>query len=212
MHPKRNLPLFLSAHKICIVCEGNEEFKYLKRLIDLKVWSSAYQITLVNAQGNGNIPARYQDLYQNGSYEIVLIFCDTEKKPNEQYKDIKRKVNFIHGLDTAASLVIFWGNPCTMQIISKHWTDVNLKSPAKKVNSALIEKFTEVKNYKGREDQIDQIMLNITSANYVDMKKRIKNLPKDDSILGSSNFSTLIKYLEDENCKWIDKINSELEQ
>lgn len=99
-----------------------------------------------------------------------------------------------------------------MQIISKHWTEVNLKSPAKKVNSALIEKFTEVKNYKGREDQIDQIMLNITSANYVDMKKRIENLPKDDSVLGSSNFSTLIKYLDDENCKWIDKINTELEQ
>lgn len=34
MQSKRNLPLFLSAHKICIVCEGNEEFKYLKRLIE----------------------------------------------------------------------------------------------------------------------------------------------------------------------------------
>ena len=43
-------------------------------------------------------------------------------------------------------------------------------------------------------------------------KKRIENFPKNDSILGSSNFSTLIKYLEDENCKWIDKINYELEQ
>lgn len=53
--------------------------------------------------------------------------------------------------------------------------------------SQLIEKFTEVKNYKGRKDQIEQIMLNITSANYVDMKK-IENLLKDDSILGSSNF------------------------
>lgn len=45
MNSKRNLPLFLSAHKICIVCEGNEEFKYLKRLIELKVWGSPYQIT-----------------------------------------------------------------------------------------------------------------------------------------------------------------------
>ena len=92
MSSKRKLPLFLSVHKICIVCEGNEEYKYLNRLIDLKVWSNSYKITLVNAEGNGNIPARYQDLYQNGSYEIVLIFCDTEKKPNEQYKDIKRKM------------------------------------------------------------------------------------------------------------------------
>lgn len=150
MSSKRKLPLFLSAHKICIVCEGNEEYKYLNRLIDLKVWSNSYKISLVNAEGNGNIPARYQDLYQNGSYEIVLIFCDTEKKSNEQYKDIKRKINFIHGIDTASSLVIFFGNPCTMQIISKHWVDDNLKSPAKKLNSVLIEKCTKVKNYKGR--------------------------------------------------------------
>ena len=26
------LPKFLDNHKICIICEGNEEFEYLKRL------------------------------------------------------------------------------------------------------------------------------------------------------------------------------------
>ena len=46
---------------------------------------------MVNAGGNGNIPARYQDRYQNGADELVLVFCDTEKKPHEQYEDIKRK-------------------------------------------------------------------------------------------------------------------------
>ena len=46
---------------------------------------------MVNAGGNRNIPARYQDRYQNGADELVLVFCDTEKKPHEQYEDIKRK-------------------------------------------------------------------------------------------------------------------------
>ena len=32
---------------------------------------------------------RYQDNYQNGTYDAVFVFCDTEKKPHEQYKDIK---------------------------------------------------------------------------------------------------------------------------
>lgn len=73
------LPRFRDNHKICIICEGNEEYEYLDRLIALKVWSGQYDISLVNAGGNGNIPARYQDRYQNGSYEIVLVFCDTEK-------------------------------------------------------------------------------------------------------------------------------------
>ena len=79
------LPKFLDKHKICIICEGNEEYEYLNRLKELKVWNEQYDISLVNANGNGNIPARYQDRYQNGTYEVVLVFCDTEKKPHEQY-------------------------------------------------------------------------------------------------------------------------------
>lgn len=90
------LPKISDKHKICIICEGNEEYKYLERLDQLHVWNDIYEISLVNAEGNGNIPARYQDRYQNGSYEAVLVFCDTEKKPYEQYEDIKRKINEFH--------------------------------------------------------------------------------------------------------------------
>lgn len=50
------LPKFLDNHKICIICEGNEEYEYLNRLKDLKVWNEQYEISLVNAGGNGNIP------------------------------------------------------------------------------------------------------------------------------------------------------------
>ena len=93
------LPKFLDNHKICIICEGNEEYEYLNRLKNLKVWNEQYDISLVNASGNGSIPARYQDRYQNGADELVLVFCDTEKKPHEQYEDIKRKINVFHGVD-----------------------------------------------------------------------------------------------------------------
>jgi hypothetical protein len=120
------LPVFSDKQKICIICEGNEEYSYLERLNSLNVWDAQYEISLDNAGGNGNIPARYQDRYQNGAYELVLIFCDTEKKPYEQYEDIKRKINEFHGVDNAAKEVIIFGNPCTMQIIIKHWTDKNL--------------------------------------------------------------------------------------
>ncbi len=50
----------------------------------------------------------------------------------------------------AADEVVIYGNPCTMQIILEHWTDVKLKSSAKKVNAPLIQQFTGVENYKGR--------------------------------------------------------------
>lgn len=170
------LPKLLDKHKICVICEGNEEYEYLNRLKELKVWNEQYEISLVNAGGNGNIPARYQDRYQNGTYEVVFVFCDTEKKPHEQYVDIKRKINEFHGVEHAADVVVIFANPCTMQIIIKHWTDDNIKSPAKKVNSPLIEKYTNVENYKGRADQIQMIMECITADNYKDMSQRVNGL------------------------------------
>ena len=208
---RNRLPDFSNKHKICVICEGNEEYAYLKRLIYLAVWNKKYDIYLVNAGGNGNIPARYQDRYQNGSYEFVLIFCDTEKKPYEQYEDIKRKINEFHGVDDAADEVIIFGNPCTMQIISKHWTKEILKTPAKGVNASLIKEYTKVENYKGRADQINRIMEYITKENYLEMSKRVKELLLHDSVVGSTNFKRFIDFLEGEDGRWIENINNKLE-
>ena len=205
------LPHIPNKHKICVICEGNEEYEYINRLKELKVWNEQYEISLVNAEGNGNIPARYQDRYQNGVYEAVLIFCDTDKKPYEQYDDIKRKINEFHGIDNVANEIIIFGNPCTMQIILKHWTDEVLKSQAKQVNAPLIEKYTRVKGYKGKGNQIKEVMEQITSENYRVMCERLNLLEQNDSIIGSSNFSKIIEWFESENCEWIGKINEILE-
>ena len=140
-------PNVSDKYRICIICEGNEEYKYLEKLIKLNVWSNSYSISLVNAGGNGNIPARYQDRYQSDSYDVVLVFCDTEKKPYEQYSDIKRKINEFHGTENAADEVVIFANPCTMQIVIKHWSDEIIKTAAKPVNAPLIEKYTGVMNY-----------------------------------------------------------------
>lgn len=204
------LPKFSDGHRICIICEENEEYEYLARLKELHVWNEQYEITLVNACGNGNIPARYQDRYQNNSDELVLVFCDTEKKPHEQYGDIKRKINGFHGISNAADEVVIFGNPCTMQIISKHWTDEILKSPAKPVNAPLINKYTGVENYKGRADQIKEIMKYVTVDNYIDMSKRVSELINDDSVGGSSNFGNYLKMFENEDSSWIDIINNKI--
>ena len=99
-------------------------------------------------------------------------------------------------MDNAADEVIMFGNPCTMQVISKHWTDENLKSPAKKTNAPIIKKYTGVENYKGREDQIREVMEHVTEENYVDMCQRVWNLESDDFVTGSSNFGKFIKLFE----------------
>ena len=101
----------------------------------MNVWSKEYCFQLENAGGNGNIPARYQDKYQNGAYDLVLVFCDTDRKPYEQYADIKRKINEFHGVENAAEKIMIYGNPCTMQIIIEHWGDVRLCSNNKEMTN-----------------------------------------------------------------------------
>jgi hypothetical protein len=98
-----------------------------------------------------------------------------------------------------------------MQIIVKHWTDKNLKSPSKSVNAPLIKEFTGVENYKGRADQIEAVMEYITVENYSIMCHRVRQLEKIDTYVGSSNFGMFMELLESSDNSWIDKINAMLE-
>lgn len=204
-------PVFLDKHRICVVCEGDEENEYLNRLKELNVWNSQYEVQLDNAGGNGNIPARYQYQYQNDAYEIVLVFCDTDKKPYKQYEEIKKKINEFHGNDNAADAVIIYSNPCVLQIILEHWADVRLTVSAKKVNAPLIEELTGIKNYKARKDQRKELMQQITARNYQDMCLRIARTENDDTCVGSSNFGRFMEYLSSANAHWIEAINEVLE-
>lgn len=57
----------------------------------------------------------------------------------------------------------------------------------------MIKEYTEVENYKGRADQIQEAIEHITVENYEDMCQRVRNLESDDSVAGSSNFGKSIK-------------------
>lgn len=140
------------------------------------------------------------------------MFCDTEKKPYEQYEDIKRKINEFHGVDNVAEEILIYGNPCTMQIILEHWTDVRLRTPAKKINAPIIKEFTGVENYKGKKDQRKKVMEHITVGNFQDMFSRICEMENDDTVVGSSNFDKLVKYLSADDDRWINEINRRLEE
>lgn len=205
------LPNIKQKTKISVICEGPEEYDYMETLSRLKVWNEKYEFDLVNAGGNGNIPARYQDKYQNDTSDVVLVFCDTDKKPYEQYEDIKRKINEFHGVNDAADAVVIFGNPCTMQIIIEHWQEVKLKSSAKSVNAPIIQECTGVENYKGREDQRQAMMSKITSENYADMKERVKRLSDVDTEKNSSNVGRFLDGFESVDDSWLRQINRKLE-
>ena len=202
------LPKIFTGSRICIICEGDEEYEYLEKLISLDVWSKEYCFQLENAGGNGNIPARYQDKYQNGAYDLVLVFCDTDRKPYEQYVDIKRKINEFHGVENAADKIMIYGNPCTMQIIIEHWGDVRLCSNNKKKNAPVIYDLTGIEGYKGRKEQRRKLFSQITKENYQEMRKRIKKLPFVDTVEGSTNLGRFLEWFSSDDNIWIEVINS----
>ena len=206
------LPKIFTGSRICIICEGDEEYEYLEKLISLDVWSKEYCFQLENAGGNGNIPARYQDKYQNGAYDLVLVFCDTDRKPYEQYVDIKRKINEFHGVENAADKIMIYGNPCTMQIIIEHWGDVRLCSNNKKKNAPVIYDLTGIEGYKGRKEQRRKLFSQITTENYQEMRERIKQIPWDDTVEGSTNFGRFLDYFSSDDRRWMQMINEVLDE
>lgn len=105
---KKKFPSFWDKHRICIICKNDEEYQYLNYLSRLNIWNECYKIILINAYDDRNISALYQDYYQNGLNELILIFCSNKKTTYEQYKSLKQKINEFHGLDNIADEIVLW--------------------------------------------------------------------------------------------------------
>ena len=200
----------VNGRRICIICEGDEERDYIKTIISKNVFSDKYNFSEpINAKSINNIYTRYVDKYQSNSYDLVLIFCDTDKGPSEKYIEIKKMINEFHEEDIADDIIIF-GNPCTMQIILSHFGEIRLTSQSKSVNAYYIKQFTGIVNYKATEKQRKQLFGKIRRDNYETMKKNVEKLSTNDKEISSTNILKFIENFESENDEWIDEINSKL--
>ena len=164
-------------------------------------------------------------LYANDTYELILVFCDTDKEPYREYAQIKKKINqflsktkaeyaqikkkinqFLSKTKVSDKLIIF-ANPCTMQIILSHFGDVSLKNQGKKTNASVIEQYTGVSDYDAHDDQIKNICKQIYKRTYPDMKRRVETINLPDTISGSTNFFLFLERFENDNTNWISEIN-----
>ena len=98
-----------------------------------------------------------------------------------------------------------------MHIFIEPGEAVVLSSHKKKKNAPVIFDLTGIEGYKGRADQRQELFSRITKENYQEMRERIKKLPSDDTIEGSTNFGRFIEYFMTDDCKWIQTINNTLE-
>jgi len=202
------LPNIQRKHKICVICEGNEDYYYFEKLTKIAVWNSIYEFHPFNAKSASNIAAMYADKFQNNNYEAVLIFCDTDKYPYREYAQVKEKVCKFHGkTSVAAGKIIIFANPCTMQIILSHFGDVQLTNQGKKTNADIIERLTGVRNYDAHKEQIEEICRQVLHRNYPDMKSRIASMNNPDTVSASTNFISFLGKFEDSDVKWMSELS-----
>lgn len=204
------IPTLSRKHKVCIICEGFEDHAYISRLIELNVWNGVYEFIPINAKSASNIFPIYQNAYSNDKYEVILIFCDTDKEPYREYALMKMKINMFHENQNASEKMVIFANPCTMQIILSHFGEVYLKNQGKKTNSALIHELTGIKNYDAHNEQIKQLCDKIYRRTYEAMKERIKRLNNGDLVPASTNFGQYIDKFESDEVQWIKVINDSL--
>ncbi len=206
------LPKLVRKHRICVICEGYEDFAYFNRLLELDVWSDTYDFSLKNAKSASNIPAMFQDLFQNDMFEIILVFCDTDKAPYREYVQIKNKINSYLNKQKAAVELVIYANPCTMQIILSHFGDVSLKNQGKRTNALEIEKWTGIKDYDAHEDQIKELCNKIFRRSYEDMKMRVSAINFSDTTSCSTNFAVFLDRFESSDSRWISTIQKYLKE
>ena len=69
---------------------------------------------------------------------------------------------------------------------------------------------TGIDGYKGRKEQRRELFSRITKENYQKMRERIKKLPVDDTMEGSTNFGRFINCFSSDGGEWIQMINQSL--
>ena len=198
------------SKRICIVCEGYEEFDYINRLKQCAVWSGEYAVKSQNAKSLDNVFAVYQNEYQSDNYDLVVVYCDTEKSPYEKFTTMCEKINKFHDKQVTQDIV-FFVNPCTLQIILSHFDVVKLKSNLKSDNANLVERLTGVKEYIAKKQQRESIMKKVNKKNYLTMKTNISNLPLDRKKCPSSNFIELLSRLELTDTSWVDELKDKID-
>ncbi len=198
--------------RILIICEGQEEKIYIEKLIQLNVWNNdVYVFETKNAESAYKIPNVYDLFRRDEKYSVVLIFCDTDDPPYDAIMSIKKGLKRIFGGDSGFNRIVIFANPCTMRIFMAHFSEHNkVKSHKKSDNAPIIEKYTGVKNYSGKEDQTRGICDKLNAENYAVMKQRICNVSQKYTEPGSTNLHKFLELFEGSDTLWIKEIDNAL--
>lgn len=193
---------------IKILCEGLEEYKYIKKLLGFPgIFSDIYYFDEpINCKGITKIFPRYQDLFSKNLYEVILVFCDADKN-SKDFQELCSKIdNCMFGGNKVSEHIVVFSNPVTLQIVLSHFADVKLSSSSKAKNEKVVEELTGLKDYRGHEEQIDFILKFVKSSNVIDMRSRVSTLSSDLNTVPSTNFFKFLENISSDNVGWINSI------
>lgn len=195
--------------QILFICEGNEEYYYLSKILSFPVFNKDYYEILpcVNAKGNSKLFARYQDKWQSSKYDAIFVFCDYDKGSDELI-EIKRKFaeELFGGNYEIVDELFILVNPVTLQIVLSHFGEVRLTHVAKSINKLEVAKLTGICNYDAKEEQIKEMMQLVKYSNYETMKINVSKISSDLKNLPSTNILTFLEKLESDDFVWLDEI------
>lgn len=195
--------------QILILAEGFEEKPYLDKILFFPAISKEYVFKVINVKGCGNIPGRFQNEYQGGRFELILVFCDADRGIHD-YEEIIKRVgkNFDH--PEFANLLFIFANPVTLQIVLSHFDKVSLTSISKSKNAEKVKELVGIENYRAKQEQIDIMMSKVTYTNYQKMKANLSDVSTSLSDVPSTNILQFLQWFESDDFSWIKKINEKL--
>ncbi|MCD8201628.1 MAG: hypothetical protein LUD47_06155 [Clostridia bacterium] len=214
---KRELPVKHDRYKrILILCEGSEDEDYMNRLKSLGLWSDEIIVTVKNVVGIGNLADKYRDFHRAHKYSSIVVFCDTEPSPHGQFENVKEKIldyrrNDYKDKSVPWDKIIYYANPCTMQVVIMHLGYETLPPTCDKAKlSPTIKKYVRFEGtYSADSSQRQAIMNEINEKNYNSaMKKNINAFIRNRAATGdyTTNILNLFEALEGHNAEMSEEI------
>ena len=107
-----------SKMKIAIVVEGDEEEYLFLIAKETGHFNPVFNVEIINAGGEGSVPAFFHDCYSNPIYDCTVAIYDVDNKCNQDksiYNLTKNKLENIVGNNVDA--ISFCTNPNILQIV-----------------------------------------------------------------------------------------------
>lgn len=217
----------MSILNICLVVEGDEEEHFFEN-VKKYICCNTIKLIIVNASGEGNIPAYFQTYESDEIYDYVFCVYDVDNLANDNnsnFNQTRKKLFRILGTEKAVDAISLCTNPNILQwnlLACDKLENVALKSTSKSENTPLVHKYWDkighnsigkksTSYYSACKWQLQEIDDSFEYGTYrfESILKNGKEIDKDyKNSLPGSNLLDFLNAIHDGNIKYFDSIRS----